>query len=136
MANYTMGLSSSWLPLQKKYRSRIEIIALILEAVKYTGAARYSLMKHTSINYAQLKKYLKPLTKIGFIEMCRKEDKVLYMASEKGLAFLRQYNVLRDMLLSACSENKPIDIIYEKYNVSTVQQYTTTPSSTPFIKRV
>jgi predicted transcriptional regulator len=56
-------------------------------------------MKYTSINYAQLKKYLGPLTRIGLVDMDVREGKALYRASEKGLAFLRQYSILRGMLL-------------------------------------
>jgi len=133
MANYTRELNLISLPLHKKYRSRIEIIALILEAARYNGATRYSLMKHTSINYSQLEKYLEPLIKIGFVEVNLKDGQVLYRAGEIGLAFLRQYEVLRDILLSACSQNKPFNIIYEKYNASRVQ-HAPTPFATRFVK--
>jgi len=138
MANYTRGLNLICVPLRKKYRSHIEIVALILEAIKDTGAARYSLMKHTSNNYAQLRKYLELLAKIGFIEMDIKEGKILYRASEMGLDFLRQYNVLRDMLFSAYSRNRPIKIIREECNVSSVQRSLSTPPTplaTRFVKR-
>lgn len=100
MANYRMELNLSWLPLRKKYRTHLEIMALMLETVKDNGVTQYSLMKQASINFGQLKKYLKYLIEIGFIETDVKEDRVLYRAGEKGLDFLRQYHVLRGMLLS------------------------------------
>lgn len=100
MANYKMALDLSGLLLRKKYRSRLEILASMLEAVKDNGTARYSLMKHTSINFVQLKRYLEYLIDVGFIEADVKDGRALYRASEQGLDFLRQYYVLRGMLLS------------------------------------
>jgi len=54
-------------------------------------------------NSAQLKKYLESPTEMGFIETDIKGDQVLYRASEEGLDFLRQYYVLRGMLLNTCA---------------------------------
>jgi predicted transcriptional regulator len=122
------------LPLQKKYRSQMEIIALILEAAGDNGAALYSLMKRTSINYAQLKKYLPSLIKIGFIEAKVGDGKISFRASERGLAFLRQYNILRDMLLSAYVGNKPINAIQEENKLSRMGQRVTLPLSPRIIK--
>jgi predicted transcriptional regulator len=88
------------LRLQKKYRSHFEIIASIIKAAKDNGAPRFSLMKHASTNYAQLRKYLDPLVQLGFLEIVAGKNCLSYRASEKGLAFLQQYNILQDMLLS------------------------------------
>ena len=125
---------SKCLPLQKKYRSQMEIIALILEAAGSNGAALYSLMKRTSINYAQLKKYLPSLIKIGFIEAEVGDGKISFRASERGLAFLRQYNILRDMLLSTYVGNKPINAIQEENRLSRLGQRVTLPLSAQIIK--
>lgn len=105
--------NSRGLPLHKKYRGHFEIVALLLEAVKDNCATQFSIMKHASVNYGQLKKYLRSLTEIGFIEMDKKEDQCLYRTSEKGLDFLRQYYVLLGMLLSALARNKSASIVYE-----------------------
>jgi predicted transcriptional regulator len=134
MANYIKEFQSICLPLQK-YRSRMEIIALILQAAGSNGAALYSLMKRTSINYAQLKKYLPSLTKIGFIETEIRDGKVSFRVSERGLAFLRQYNILRDMLLSAHMDNEQINVIHGESNLSRIQQRITMPLSPQIIKR-
>jgi len=115
------------LPLHKKYRGNFEIIALLLEAVKDNGATRFSIMKHADTNYNQLKKYLRSLTEIGFIEMDKKEGQCLYRTSEKGLAFLRQYYVLLGMLLNAFARNKPASIVYEaEYDATSAQQQSAT----------
>ena len=99
--------------LRKKYRSDFEIIALLLEAMKDNDAARYSLMKYTSTNYAQLKKYLECLIEMGFIETDIREGQVLYRASEKGVVFLRQYYILLGMLFNAYTRNKQVNIDYQ-----------------------
>lgn len=91
-------LNLGCLRLQKKYRGHFEIMASIIEAMKDNGVARFSLIKHISTNCTQLNKYLDPLIEMGFIEVNIKEGRILYRASEKGLAFLKQYYVLQEML--------------------------------------
>lgn len=114
MENYGIGHEMSFLPLQKKYvlcgfplgkkyRSHFEIIALMVEAVRDGDQARFSIMKHASINCGQLNKFLSSLVEMGFIQENMKDGRPLYRASERGLAFLREYYVLLGMLLA--SEN-------------------------------
>lgn len=114
MANYTKELGLTSLFVHNKYRSNIELIGLILEAVKNNDTTRYPLMRYTSINYSQLKKYLGRLTEIGFIETHEKDGQVLYRASEKGLDFLRQYYVLLGTLLNAYTRNKSPEAICQE----------------------
>lgn len=89
------------LALHKKYRSHFEIIALILDAVQNSSEDRYFVMKYAGLNYTQLKKYLETLAEIGLVIKHTREGRVLYRASEKGLAVLRQYYVLFEMLAGA-----------------------------------
>jgi predicted transcriptional regulator len=92
---------SSLQPLHMKYRSHFEIIGLVLEAVKANSATPFSIMKHANINCIQLKKYLKSLTEIGFLEVEIKRSRIAYRASKEGLEFLRQFCILLDMLMTA-----------------------------------
>ena len=92
---------SSLQPLHKKYRSHFEIIGLVLEAVKAEAATPFSIMKHANVNFMQLKKYLKSLTEIGFLEVEIKRSTISYRASKEGLEFLKQYYTLIEMLLTA-----------------------------------
>lgn len=112
MANYVRQLTclpfhekskaSSSINLHKKYRSHIEIMALIIEAMKGQQTAQYSIMRRVgSINYVQLKKYLESLSDVGFIEPSSTSEQVTFRATEKGLAFLRQYYVLLGMTFGA-----------------------------------
>ena len=111
------------LPLNKRYRSHFEIIALMLEAVNDKRASRFSIMKRAGINCKQLKKYLEPLTEMGFIEALMQDGRSLYKASEKGLDFLKQYYVLSGMLLST-ARSEPSNIFYEaEYNGFNGQQH-------------
>jgi predicted transcriptional regulator len=100
-------------PLGKKYRSHFEIIALMVEAVKDGGQARFSIMKRASINCGQLKRFLSSLVEMGFIQEDVKDGKAMYRASERGLDFLRQYYVLLSILLAAENGTKRSTIVYE-----------------------
>ena len=100
-------------PLGKKYRSHFEIIALMVEAVKDGGQARFSILKHASINCGQLNKFLACLVEMGFIEQYAANDKILYRASERGLAFLRQYYALLSTLLVSENGAKRPPFLYE-----------------------
>jgi predicted transcriptional regulator len=101
------------LPFSKKYRSHFEIIASILDATKFNDGDRYFLMKRTSVNYAQLNKYLEILTKIGFIEVRMRDQQILYCATNKGLEFLNQYCVLIGMLVSTYELSRRSQLIYQ-----------------------
>ncbi|MEM2145051.1 MAG: winged helix-turn-helix domain-containing protein [Candidatus Jordarchaeaceae archaeon] len=99
-------------PLHKKNRSCFEIIASILECVKERGLVQFSLMKRASVSYAQFRKYLNFLIEIGFI--CKEVDggRVVYKTSDRGLAFLRQYYALQDMLFENHMYREAINITY------------------------
>jgi predicted transcriptional regulator len=124
--------TSNLLRLNKKYRSHFEIVALMLEAMKGNGATGFSVMKHASVNSSQLKKYLRCLTEIEFIDMDTGEGQVFYRASKKGLDFLGQYYVLLGMLLNAYTRNEPYAAIYQevKCDSHTGQQSFITRSAT------
>lgn len=121
--------------LRKKYRSIMEIIALMLEAARHEDATLYTIMKYTGINYAQLKKYLPSLIKMGFMEMKINDGKISFVVSENGLAFLRQYNILRDMLLNAYTGNKQVSTVHEETTLSKAQQRAPMPFTTRLAKR-
>jgi predicted transcriptional regulator len=85
----------------------------MVEAVKDGGQARFSIMKHASINCGQLNRFLNSLIEMGFIREDVKDGRVMYRASERGLDFLRQYYVLLSMLLAAENGNRRPNILYE-----------------------
>ena len=85
----------------------------MVEAVKDGNQAKFSIMKHASINCGQLNKFLASLIGMGFIEQYATHDKILYRASERGLAFLRQYYVLLSMFLAAENGAKRPPFLHE-----------------------
>lgn len=101
------------LPLGKKYRSHFEIIALMVEAVRDVGQPKFSIMQHASINCGQADKFLSSLTSMGFIEQSIMSGRPMYRASERGLAFLRQYYVLLSMFLVSEDEARQPAIIHQ-----------------------
>lgn len=102
------------LPLHKKYRGHFEIIALVLEAVKVDGVTRFSIMKQAGINCAQLKKYLRSLTEMGFVVRELKGERESYRASDEGLEFLRHYYVLLGMLLTSRARVRQAPVLRQK----------------------
>lgn len=111
-------------------------MALILDAARNGGATFYSIVKRTKINYKQLKRYLPSLIKMGFIETEIKESEISFRVSENGLAFLRQYNILRDMLLSTSTSDKQIVMVHEESMSPNVQQRAAMPPTAQFARRV
>jgi predicted transcriptional regulator len=123
MANYPRELNSLCISLNNKYRSHIEIVALILDALRFNESGRYSLMKNTSVNYSQLNKYLKFLSKVGFIETIIRGNNVFYRTNESGIAYLRQYSILRDMLVGVCPGNRPVGMAVQRLSPPFVTQF-------------
>lgn len=103
--------TSNFLNLHKKYRSHIEIMALIIEVSKGRDTPQSSIMRYANVNHKQLKKYLKSLSSMGFIEANPAADQVLYRATEKGLAYLRQYYVLLGMLVNVHAQSQLAQIV-------------------------
>lgn len=70
----------------------------MLEAVKGGGARRFSIMRRTSTNSAQLKKYLGSLTELGLVEIDVEGERAVYRATDRGLEFLKHYNILQRIM--------------------------------------
>ena len=124
MEKYIVDHSLSYIPLQKKYRlsgfplgkkyrSHFEIVALMVDAVKDCGQPKFSIMKHASINCSQADKFLNSLTEMGFMERYLMTGRPMYRASERGVAYLRQYYVLLSMFLASENETKQPAIVYQ-----------------------
>lgn len=95
------------LPLNWKYRSHFEIIALMLESVRDADATGFSMMTYANTNSRQLGRYLHVLRKLGFINVVVGKNQILYRASKSGIEFLRQYYILLGMLLGPPVRDRP-----------------------------
>jgi predicted transcriptional regulator len=101
-----------------KYRSKIDIIGHILEAVNSSGGdnglTKTKIMYSVFLSYAQLQGYLSILVEKGLIEECQKQleegkenkDKgkqlpsnYYYRITNKGRRFLQIYTDLSEMII-------------------------------------
>src|SRR5215212_2759693 len=78
-----------------KYRSRTDIVGLILEAAN-GGATKTKIMYKAFLSYAQLKEYLTVLLQNDVLEY--EEGKQNFRTTEKGLRLLQMYNQFDEMM--------------------------------------
>jgi predicted transcriptional regulator len=78
-----------------KYRSRTDIVALILEAAN-GGATKTRIMYKAFLSYAQLKEYLTVLLQNDLLEY--EEGRQNFRTTEKGLQLLQMYNQFDEMM--------------------------------------
>ena len=86
--------------MKTKYRSRFDIIALILRGA-VEGSAKTRLMYLAYVSYNQLDEYLDFLMKTGLLAETpthQAKSKRLYTTTEKGLRFLLKYEELAALL--------------------------------------
>ena len=80
-----------------KYRSRTEIVSMILEAAN-GGATKTKIMYKAFLSYAQLREYLSVLIENNLLEYL--EGNQNYKTTEKGLNLLRMHNEMGELLHS------------------------------------
>ena len=78
-----------------KYRSRTEIVAMILEAAN-GGATKTKIMYKAFLSYAQLREYLSVLIENTLLEYL--DGSQTYKTTEKGLNFLKMHNEIGELL--------------------------------------
>ena len=78
-----------------RYRSRTEIISVILDAAN-GGATKTKIMYHAFLSYAQMKEYLRVLTENNLLNY--NVDTQTFKTTEKGLRFLDIYNQMDGMI--------------------------------------
>ena len=80
-------------PNKRRYRSRIQIAANILEITK-NGSRKPRIMYLGNLSFDLLQKYLDLLARIGLIEVQDGGERT-YVATEKGQHFLEDYYELQ-----------------------------------------
>ena len=86
-----------------KYRSRTEIVAMILEAGN-GGATKTRIMYKAFLSYAQLREYLSVLIENNLLEYL--EGSQTYKTTEKGLNFLKMHNEIGELLQTSTKESR------------------------------
>ena len=80
-----------------KYRSRTEIVSMILEAAN-GGATKTKIMYKAFLSYSQLKEYLSVLIENNLIE--HNDGTKTFRTTEKGLNLLKMHNEIGELLHS------------------------------------
>ncbi len=78
-----------------KYRSRTEIVCLILEAANGGGATKTKIMYKAFLSFAQLREYLTMLQENGLVEY--EGGKQTYRTTEKGMRLLEVYEKMYEL---------------------------------------
>ena len=86
-----------------KYRSRTEIVAMILEAGN-REATKTRIMYKAFLSYAQLREYLSVLIENNLLEYL--EGSQNYKTTEKGLNFLKMHNEIGELLQTSIKEQR------------------------------
>ena len=86
-----------------KYRSRTEIVAMILEAAN-GGATKTRITYKAFLSYAQLREYLSVLIENNLLEYL--EGSQTYKTTEKGLNFLKMHNEIGELLQTSIKESR------------------------------
>ena len=84
-----------------KYRSRTEIVAMILEAAN-GGATKTKIMYKAFLSYNQLKECLTILIENNLLEYI--DGTQTFKTTEKGLNFLKMHNEIGELLQTTTKE--------------------------------
>ena len=93
--------------LDLKYRSRTDIIAMILQAA-INGATKTRIMYGAYLSYAQVKEYLSFLIEKDLIRY--EEGSAVYKLTQKGVQLLRVYVDISDMITVNDQKNGPLSV--------------------------
>ncbi|MFZ0222707.1 MAG: winged helix-turn-helix domain-containing protein [Candidatus Nitrosopolaris sp.] len=80
-----------------KHRSRLEIIAEILETANTSKALQAKIMHRVYLSYPQLKEYLALLLENNLIEYIQTDR--IYRTTTRGMHFLEIYQQLNDVVV-------------------------------------
>jgi len=86
-----------------KYRSRTEIVSMILEAAN-GSATKTRIMYKAFLSYAQLKEYLSVLIENNLLEYL--EGSQTYKTTEKGFNLLKMHNEIGELLQTPIRESR------------------------------
>ena len=86
-----------------KYRSRTEIVSMILEAAN-GSATKTKIMYKAFLSYSQLREYLSVLIENSLLEYL--EGSQTYKTTEKGLNLLRMHNEIGELLQTPMRDSR------------------------------
>ena len=86
-----------------KYRSRTEIVSMVLEAAN-GGATKTRIMYKAFLSFAQLREYLSLLIENNLLEYL--EGSQTYKTTEKGFNLLNMHNQIGELLQNPITESR------------------------------
>jgi len=90
----------------RKRRNRLYIIAEILKVARH-GASKTQVMYRASLSFAQLTAYLSLLVEFGLLEAIKKNEKVIYRTTAKGVQYLKSYEEIKHLLRKRTKHSVP-----------------------------
>jgi len=87
-----------------QYRSRTEIVAMILDAAN-GGATKTKIMYRAFLSYAQLRDYIALLIENNLLEY--NEGSHLFKTTEKGMRVLKMHTEMAELLSLSPAEKRP-----------------------------
>ncbi len=82
---------------KSKRRDKISIIAEVLQIAK-DGSLKTQVMYKANLSFAQLNGYLKFMINADLLRQISENNRDIYLATSKGIDFLKQYNDLYELL--------------------------------------
>ena len=95
-----------------KYRSRTDIIAMILQAA-INGATKTRIMYGAYLSYAQVKEYLSFMIEKDLVRY--EEGSAVYKLTQKGVQLLRVYEDISDMITVNDQKNGPLSVSASRF---------------------
>jgi predicted transcriptional regulator len=80
-----------------KRRDKLYIMYDIVGIAK-EKTLKTQVMAKANLSFTQIQSYLKLMLKINLLQKVEEKDKELYMATDKGLEFLRKYGEINNLL--------------------------------------
>jgi len=86
-------------PQAQKRRDKLVIMSEVLQIAR-TGALKTQIMYGANLSFAQLKEYLNFLTGVRLLKKATWGDKETFLATEKGVEFLKRQQEIMGFLTS------------------------------------
>ena len=82
---------------QQKRRDKVAIMGEMLQITR-TGALKTQIMYKANLSFSQLNEYLSSLTAMGLLKKTFQNERETYIATSKGLEFLRKQQEIMNYL--------------------------------------
>lgn len=99
MSSSSHSSLNSW-----KNRSRTDIIVAIIDLAQ-KGMAKAEIMESAHLNSRQFDRYLAELTRRNLVEADKVKGRKVYITTQRGRQYLKQYSMLRKFRMDAVDQD-------------------------------